>query len=884
MSYITVTNLAAALGSNDIIIDAAGSAALPASLSATAGTGSAGSITVSSALSWSGSGNLTLTAGVGGIEINAAITSTNATKRNLTLTSAGRIRAASAVLTVGTLTATASNGQIYLNGANAIATLGSLSAAGDITVRNSAGLSVAASALWSGAHGVTIALTSGDLTLGGAATASGKYLRLDIAAGKFLGGANTLTANGMDVYYTSVTTGNSGTIAVGSGSFTFVNDKRTTVAAVTLGNTNIATTATNGWGAATTASGLTVSGTGSLTGVGVVYGGTVEIQGIGTGGAKDLRYIEGTGIALTTAASAFSGSLVLVSSGSGITFTELGNQYTRGIQTNVSLTVGTANDGRSDLLMVQRGDVQGNGIHVNSANVTVGRDLLIVSQGTAYNRGVLFTSNILQLSVGRDATFVNSGNVTQPHNGIYNGSRKISAGGGITFINSGMVGSSQVGVVFESNQLGTNEVSSVTGTVVKTNGQNLVISKSSLTINAPGVEAFIVTGPKLTIDLGSGKLLSLYVTNTPLAAPGNTINAAGANVFFSGALTGHNTTIAVGSGSFTWVNDKSSSGDVTLSGTTTATDATSGWQTAAVYAGTTAGTRTIAGLTVTGSSDSAITGMGVRYGGTVTISGVTAASPAGSLRYIEGIGIGVLTTASSFNGSLTLVSNGAGITTTVVGSSVTAGILVTGDLTAAVDLNLVQTGVTTGFGIYTYHPSLRTTLSAGRAMSLSQTGRAGLSGLTLGRSNLSTTTGAITLSQTGSAVEDGMRFGILTLSAGTDLSVIQSGTVGSTYTGITMLAQAANDEREPCSGQQHQSGHHKDQQPEAHLEYDRQFRGHSGQAAHRPWHRRHDQFGSDLHPESPGARCVLYRFDGEQQPQCQDRGGWRQLPDPHRPE
>ena len=128
MSYITVATLVAVLSTTDLIIDAAGAGALPANLSATAGTGTAGSITVSNALSWGGSGNLTLTAGAGGIEINAAITSTNLTRRNLTLISVGRIRAESAVLTVGSLTATASQGQVYLNGANGIETLGNLTA------------------------------------------------------------------------------------------------------------------------------------------------------------------------------------------------------------------------------------------------------------------------------------------------------------------------------------------------------------------------------------------------------------------------------------------------------------------------------------------------------------------------------------------------------------------------------------------------------------------------------------------------------------------------------------------------------------------------------------------------------------------------------------
>ncbi|MCX8500411.1 MAG: filamentous hemagglutinin N-terminal domain-containing protein, partial [Alphaproteobacteria bacterium] len=206
VSYITTANLIAALGTNDVVIDATSTAIT--SVSHTSGTGVGGSITVVDPLSWGGSGNLTLTAGAGGIAIKAAVTSTNSTRRNLSLNSVGRIRADSAVLTVGALTATASQGQIFLNGANAIATLGSLTAgAGDITVRNSAALSVAAGASWSAPNGVTVILGGGDLTLNGATSVAGKYLRLDLGGGAMLGG-QSLTANGVAVFYTSALAGN----------------------------------------------------------------------------------------------------------------------------------------------------------------------------------------------------------------------------------------------------------------------------------------------------------------------------------------------------------------------------------------------------------------------------------------------------------------------------------------------------------------------------------------------------------------------------------------------------------------------------------------------------------------------------------------------------
>ena len=252
------------------------------------------------------------------------------------------------------------------------------------------------------------------------------------------------------------------------------------------------------------------------------------------------------------------------------------------------------------------------------------------------------------------------------------------------------------------------------------------------------------------------------------------LNALGMDVFFTGALTGHNSTIAVGSGSFTWVNDKSSSGNVTLTGTTQATnDATSGWQTAAVYAGTTPGTRTIAGLTVTGSSDSAITGMGVRYGGTVTISGVTSASPAGSLRYIEGVGIGVLTTASSFNGSLTLVNNGGGVQVSVNNAFKTGGIVVGGTtLAVAGDLTLVHQGTINAEGIHISGA----TVTAGGNLFLTQTGVNFAEAIKLDESNL-TAVGNLVLTQQGNSAIAGITVTATILTAGKDLSLLQLGRI-----------------------------------------------------------------------------------------------------------
>ncbi|MCX8501524.1 MAG: hypothetical protein ORO03_07510, partial [Alphaproteobacteria bacterium] len=138
----------------------------------------------------------------------------------------------------------------------------------------------------------------------------------------------TLDASGLDVYFTGNTSAHSATIAVGGGSFTFVNDKRDTTTETVLGNTTIASVGGLGnftlSGGSGTLGGLTVTTSGTASTInkqGVVYGGVVTINGVTTGNAKDFTYIEGTKIQVWTTASTFSGALALVANGSdGIEF------------------------------------------------------------------------------------------------------------------------------------------------------------------------------------------------------------------------------------------------------------------------------------------------------------------------------------------------------------------------------------------------------------------------------------------------------------------------------------------------------------------------------------------------------------------------------------
>ncbi|MDI9408751.1 MAG: filamentous hemagglutinin N-terminal domain-containing protein, partial [Candidatus Pacebacteria bacterium] len=323
---------------------------------ATAGVGTgSGSITVANAVTWTSANSLTLTAGVGGIKINSTISS-------------------------GT-------GGLILN-----------------------------------SQGMVTIVPGADWTLGGDVTINSagntNTVRLDLA-GNALHGSKTITATGLNVFYTGATTGNHATIAVGSaGSFTFVNDKRTVTAATTLDNTTTAATATKGWGTGlgtitsgtASASGLTVSGnsansSANINHQGVVYGGALTINSVGvanpptrpggtvppiTGTAQNLRYIEGTSITVATANSTFSGSVQLRSNGAvtigktnGLTLTAGGQIVITG--TSMTLT--------SNLVTTSSGAVTidiGSGTYSNTnsaPSATVGFSLSTSNRNLTFRAG-----------------------------------------------------------------------------------------------------------------------------------------------------------------------------------------------------------------------------------------------------------------------------------------------------------------------------------------------------------------------------------------------------------------------------------------------------------------------------------------------------------------
>ncbi|MCX8502107.1 MAG: filamentous hemagglutinin N-terminal domain-containing protein, partial [Alphaproteobacteria bacterium] len=209
-SYLVVSKLVASLQRNDVTVDAT-----------TASEGdAAGSnrITVSSAVRWGGTGNLTLNAGKGGIVIDAEISSTNSTKRSLTLKSIGSISSSSAgVLSINKLTATSGLGGIFLGAANRMSTIGAISAraGGSILLRNQQGLALASGVtLSAGTGSVALLLPGYDLTLLGSVTVEAGLLRLDLGDHR-IKGKQSLTATGSTVYFTGAATGHQGTLNLG---------------------------------------------------------------------------------------------------------------------------------------------------------------------------------------------------------------------------------------------------------------------------------------------------------------------------------------------------------------------------------------------------------------------------------------------------------------------------------------------------------------------------------------------------------------------------------------------------------------------------------------------------------------------------------------------
>ncbi|MCX8500639.1 MAG: hypothetical protein ORO03_02955, partial [Alphaproteobacteria bacterium] len=324
------------------------------------------------------------------------------------------------------------------------------------------------------------------------------------------------------------------------------------------------------------------------------------------------------------------------------------NTNGNGIAFGANLTVGTVNDRVSNLTVLQTNTVSDFAFRyaLGTIAVTAGGSITMVQSGETGSGGFLFNQGSSMVAGGsisltasgktrlsslnlKDMTLTAAGNVTVTQTasatattvfGIVIEKTNITAGGDITL--------SQLGTITVTGNEGIRFLSSTTGPADRstlTAGANRainLIAKSGIKLGV--VDNFAFAGAsRLVMNLGSSTITSFDAAGAALpAGSGLTLNAAGMAVFYTSATTGNNAKIAVGNGSFTFVNDKSSvTSDVTLTNTTTAADATNGWGTTATYGGS-AGERTIGGLTITGTDDAALQGTGVRYGGVVKIQGI----------------------------------------------------------------------------------------------------------------------------------------------------------------------------------------------------------------------------------------------------------------------
>ena len=504
-----------------------------------------------------------------------------------------------------------------------------------MTVRNAAALRVAAGAVWSAAHGVII-LSSGDLTLGGATTVSGKYLRLDLVGARLLGG-QSLTANGVAVYATSALAGNAATIDVGVGSFTWVIDNRGTTTATLVTNSSSFVAPV-----VPAVAGLTVTGTGNLSGLGAVYADSGAARGLRRGNRRGQQpaLYRGHWDRGDWGCQCLFG---FVAAG-GERVGDQGRAQYGGVCGGCGLTAGAVGDGSSDLILSHLSDSSGLGLLVTDG-LSAGRDLVITSEGN--NNSTRIIIQRATLTAGRDLTILSHGRFGTAIgvHGIKLISSTLSAGGVLSLIQTAPViaGTSGIGLQNQNNiglTLAANQ-----GVLVRTGQANLELS-----VSGGATVAVSITTPRLTIELGSGAITSSSAGGFVLAAPGTLLNALGAVVVMSGAVTGHNGRIAVGSGSFTWVNDlRTKTSPTLLDNNSTAADWGTGLGTL------TSGTRSASGLTIIGTN---INNQSVIYGGAVTIDGISTGA-ARELSNIEATSITVSGGASSFTAGLSLRTTGA---------------------------------------------------------------------------------------------------------------------------------------------------------------------------------------------------------------------------------
>ncbi|MCX8500159.1 MAG: hypothetical protein ORO03_00445, partial [Alphaproteobacteria bacterium] len=270
---------------------------------------------------------------------------------------------------VGGLSSTGSDNGIVVASASAMSLTDSISSAGIVTLTSGGAISLTKTGGLTISSNGAIGMTATGMVLGSAVTVSGGALTLGLRGGALTGG-QSLTASGLAVVFSGATSGNAATIAVGSGSFAYVYDNRSTTTATTINNSSSFAANFGGASGNRTIAGLTVTGSNdaAIQELAAVYGGAVTIDGIGSGAAKLLTTIEGTSITVSGAASAFTGVLRLRASG---TVTMGANLTTVGAATiiagGMSLTSNVTATGSSLTI-----DLGATGVYNNGASGSAG--------------------------------------------------------------------------------------------------------------------------------------------------------------------------------------------------------------------------------------------------------------------------------------------------------------------------------------------------------------------------------------------------------------------------------------------------------------------------------------------------------------------------------
>ena len=575
ISYITVANLVAALNTNNVTIDANQSTTSGLGGAPVLGTGGSGTITLVNDLTATvGAFALTLTGSAISLRANLSLPG------DLILNSsrASVWQDAASAITAASLGGSSVDG-FFLRGANHIANLGAITnrGSGGISVTNAQALTVGAGALDGGSGRVAILAPGFDLTVVAPASVNGQGFRLDLAAGRLLGG-QTVTVRGGDAFVTVAAVGNLATIDLGGGDFVSVLDQR-------VGNAIFAFTEITppqpAFPLAT--SGLTVTTTGSTAELGVVTAGVVFLEGIRNGPSRDLRYIEGLGIGTLNGDSAFSGSLVLVANGPRFGLAFNGQGKLASLLLTAGLSTGTAGDRTSNLTLIQTGDSTDNGIDIEAVAVTAGGSLSLSQTSRTDGFGIWLDSPVLQAGSGvtiaqsgssalngihiastflttTDLTLVQTG--VAVHDGISSLNLSAKLSGNLTVTQSGIAGDSGINLIGAFLGVSGNTIIESSGTVgflgVDLNGVRLA-TDGDLLISQTGKAAIygvissdssLAAGGDLTIsqsgqagldglifDLGAVTAGGNILLSQSGAALNNGIVAAGIDIKAGGDLT-----------------------------------------------------------------------------------------------------------------------------------------------------------------------------------------------------------------------------------------------------------------------------------------------------------------------------------------------------------